>query len=105
MLAAEGQMHRRMRRVGTPAFSISNMRAFIPIAFKKGRELREKWNSIVSEPQGPESFSSKDESTSVKIDVCHWISRATFDVIGLAGRIQVSSLYKRLYLRRDIYRI
>lgn len=78
MLAAEGHVHRRQRRVITPAFSIQNLRALVPLVFHKGNELREKWLQLL------------DTSTSkegVEIDVCHWVSRATFDVIGLAGKI------------------
>jgi hypothetical protein len=39
---------------------------------------------------------------SVRIDVCHWINRATFDVIGLAGWLsqipRVTSLNSIKYL-------
>ena len=73
MLAAEGQVHKRQRRVATAAFSVQNMRALVPIVFKKGTELRDTWLDILG------------DTPSCKIDVCHWISRATFDVIGLAG--------------------
>ena len=75
MLAAEGQVHKRQRRVATAAFSVQNMRALVPIAFKKGTELRDTWLDILR----------RNDSQSYRIDVCHWISRATFDVIGLAG--------------------
>jgi len=75
MLAAEGQVHRRQRRVATAAFSVQNLRALVPIVFKKGIELRDSWLGILE--QG--------DTRGCKIDVCHWISRATFDVIGLAG--------------------
>ncbi|KAI5123946.1 hypothetical protein M0805_006360 [Coniferiporia weirii] len=93
MLAAEGQVHKRMRRVGTPAFSIQNMRAFVPLTFKKALELKDKWNSIIdaqnSNPEqsdGPKKEGSLERMEgTAKLDVCHWISRATFDVIGLAG--------------------
>lgn len=78
MLAAEGVMHKRQRRVATPAFSIQNLRSIVPVVFSKGNELRAKWCEILD--------SSGDSSKGVEIDVCHWISRATFDVIGLAGR-------------------
>jgi len=78
MLAAEGIMHKRQRRVATPAFSIQNLRSIVPVVFSKGNELQAKWCEILD--------SSEDASKGVEIDVCHWISRATFDVIGLAGR-------------------
>ena len=82
MLAAEGQAHKRMRRVGTPAFSLQNMRAFVPVTFRKAIELKNKWEEFV-EAQTPEIESTKAKGA--RVDVCHWISRATFDVIGLAG--------------------
>lgn len=79
MLAAEGHVHRRQRRVSTPAFSIQNLRALVPLVFRKGNELRHKWSELLDKsPTGEEG---------IEIDVCHWISRATFDVIGLAGEI------------------
>ncbi|KAF8134634.1 cytochrome P450 [Boletus edulis] len=77
MLAAEGHVHRRQRRVATPAFSIQNLRALVPLVFRKGNELRDKWAELVDKPPTGEE--------GIEIDVCHWISRATFDVMGLAG--------------------
>ncbi|KAH8828331.1 cytochrome P450 [Flagelloscypha sp. PMI_526] len=75
MLAAEGQMHKRQRRVATPAFSIQNLRALVPIVFHKGAQLAERWKEMIE----------KSTRVEAKIDVCHWVSRATFDVIGLTG--------------------
>lgn len=74
MLAAEGHVHKRQRRVATPAFSVQNMRALVPVVFNKGRELKDKWMQMAD--SAPERLA---------VDVCHWISRATFDVIGHAG--------------------
>ncbi|KAJ7072405.1 cytochrome-450 hydroxylase [Mycena amicta] len=71
MLSAEGQMHRRQRRVAMPAFSAQNMQSLVDIAFTKGVQLRDLWTTMLSGP--------------TKIDVCHFLSRATFDVVGLAG--------------------
>lgn len=82
MLAAEGQVHKRMRRVGTPAFSVKNMRSFVPVTFRKASELKEKWEVLI-DVQTAEILSERKKAA--KLDVCHWISRATFDVIGLAG--------------------
>jgi len=83
MLAAEGHVHRRQRRVATPAFSIQNLRALVPLVFRKGNELRDKWSELLDKP------STREDG--IEIDVCHWISRATFDVIGLAGENFLSS--------------
>lgn len=86
MLAAEGQVHKRMRRVGTPAFSIQNMRALVPVVTRKALELTAKWKGMI-ESDGTDNDAPKSEKNlkSARIDVCLWISRATFDVIGLAG--------------------
>lgn len=95
MLAAEGQVHKRMRRVGTPAFSVQNMRALVPVVFGKARELKEKWAEMISanekEMVAGDLKSDKDTAMGLRLDVCHWISRATFDVIGLAGQPSVLS--------------
>lgn len=79
MLAVEGHTHKRQRRVATPAFSIQNLRELMPLVFRKGDELQERWSELVDEQP------TSDEG--VEIDVFRWISRATFDVIGLAGEI------------------
>ncbi|KDQ53508.1 hypothetical protein JAAARDRAFT_39194 [Jaapia argillacea MUCL 33604] len=81
MLGAEGQVHKRQRRVATPAFSVQNMRALVPLVFGKGSELKDRWMSIITET----NKAAGTETEAVRLDVCHWISRATFDVIGLAG--------------------
>ncbi|KAG9316668.1 cytochrome P450 [Chiua virens] len=79
MLAAEGHVHKRQRRVATPAFSIQNLRALVPLVFCKGNELRDKWSELLDTSQ------VTDGEAGTEIDVCHWISRATFDMIGLTG--------------------
>jgi len=77
MLAAEGEVHKRQRRVATPAFGVQNLKALVPIVWGKGNELKNRWLGVIKE--------SGDSENGVRLDVCHWISRATFDIIGLAG--------------------
>lgn len=77
MLAAEGQVHKRQRRVATPAFGIHNLRALEPLVFSKGILLKDKWLSLMKGAENTEG--------GMKLDVCDWISRATFDVMGFAG--------------------
>ncbi|CAE7225729.1 unnamed protein product [Rhizoctonia solani] len=72
MLATEGTAHRIQKRVITPAFSSANLKDFLPIFFGKAKELRAKWDAIAA-------------SEGAEIDVYHWMSRVTFDIIGLAG--------------------
>ena len=75
LLSAAGNVHKRQRRVATPAFSIQNLRAFAPIVFERGFRLRDRWRNIMSKDGGDEAV----------LDVCMWASRITFDVIGAAG--------------------
>ncbi|KIM84675.1 hypothetical protein PILCRDRAFT_818273 [Piloderma croceum F 1598] len=70
--AMEGNDHKVLRKLIGPAFTAQAVRATIPICFQKAEELRDRLDALLS------------EDTS-KIDITHWISRATFDVIGLAG--------------------
>ena len=70
MRSAEGITHKRQRRVATPASSIQNLRAFASIVFEKGFRLKNRWHDIISK--------------TVK-DVCEWVGRATFDVMGATG--------------------
>lgn len=98
MLSAEGSVHKRMRRVGNPAFSVQNMRALIPLVWATGQELRDKWFELLSsEPHKASEESSDSASTpGIKLDICMWISRATFDIIGLAGMITLPVILSRL---------
>lgn len=91
MLTAEGNMHKWQRRVAMPAFSVQNMRELVPLVFAKGDELKEKWLEMIRDA------SAETEKGGMKLDVCHWVSRATFDVIGSAGKYQ---RYPSQYLSR-----
>ncbi|GJE92602.1 cytochrome P450 [Phanerochaete sordida] len=78
MLSAEGQMHKRQRRIATPAFSLQAMRALIPLVFSRGTALQERWMDLIRE-------GGAEEGKGTVINVCSWASRATFDVMGAAG--------------------
>ena len=96
MLAAEGLVHKRQRRVATPAFSVQNMRALVPLVFNKGEELKDRWMGLIQEQA---IDNAQKNPTGIRLDVCRWVSRATFDVIGLAGRF-LSLLLSSVSLRR-----
>ncbi|KAG2146409.1 cytochrome P450 [Suillus bovinus] len=100
MLAAEGHVHKRQRRVATPAFSIQNMRALVPLVFSKGEELKDKWMNM-----SQAVASEKQNSGQVEIDICHWISRATFDVIGLAAfLLRIKEMFEIAVSQGDAFR-
>lgn len=83
MLSAEGQVHKRQRRVALPAFSVQAMRALVPLVFSKATELRDKWTSIIRE-------AGTKAGEGHLLNVCSWASRATFDVMGSAGKQNLS---------------
>ncbi|CAK5281479.1 unnamed protein product [Mycena citricolor] len=74
MFSAEGHVHKRQRRVASPAFSNQNMASLAEIAFRKGLQITDLWKRRFH-----------DGSIIAQIDVYDVLSRATLDVIGLAG--------------------
>ncbi|KAG5646087.1 hypothetical protein DXG03_004510 [Asterophora parasitica] len=61
-----------------------------PVFLQKAQQLCDRWILLISEPftdiqRVPADHSAAEKFKSATIDVAHWISRASFDVIGLAG--------------------
>lgn len=61
-----------------------------PIFFRKAEELRDLWDEALSNVAAKDFSMSLDTNTCMSasettLDIAHWTSRATFDVIGLAG--------------------
>ncbi|KAJ7486927.1 cytochrome P450 [Mycena latifolia] len=74
LLVAEGDEHRQQRKIMNPAFGAPQVRELTGIFVEKSLELRDIWASQVSNAGG-----------TVRVDVLLWLSRATLDIIGLAG--------------------
>ncbi|KAG9003004.1 hypothetical protein FRB94_001626 [Tulasnella sp. JGI-2019a] len=74
LLSSEGARHRLQRKVLNPAFSNQSMKSHAPLVMSKARELRHRWLEITANLE-----------LSGGLDVIHWMTRATFDIIGLAG--------------------
>ncbi|KAL5639582.1 hypothetical protein ACGC1H_006261 [Rhizoctonia solani] len=73
LLSAEGDIHKRQRRIMSPAFGPAQIRELVPIFWNKANKLRDIWLDILKEsPDGT-------------INVLSWLSRATLDIIGAAG--------------------
>ncbi|KAL4249351.1 cytochrome P450 family protein [Abortiporus biennis] len=83
MLSAEGKAHKRFRRVATPAFSIQHLRDSKVAIFQKGLGIKKSWMSLIETDQTESE--SQDNFKGTRFDVCDWIYRATFDVIGVTG--------------------
>ncbi|KAG7095748.1 hypothetical protein E1B28_006458 [Marasmius oreades] len=72
---AEGDDHRRQRRIMAPGFGTPQAKALVPIFSAVASSVTNKWKDLLS--------ISNDRSEVFNIPA--WISRATLDAIGLAG--------------------
>jgi hypothetical protein len=100
VFAMEGDEHKLQRRVITPAFTTQAIKAMMPVFLQKAEELRECWEREVDAPH-PSPLTAffaslvpphmqllpptEKKSQAQVIEISHWLIRATFDVIGLAG--------------------
>ncbi|KAG9128432.1 hypothetical protein FRC07_012540 [Ceratobasidium sp. 392] len=75
ILFAEFDAHKRQRRIMNPAFGPVQVRELVPIFWQKSNKLKDIWLNMIK--------SSPEETTT--IDVLSWLSRATLDIIGVAG--------------------
>ncbi|KAG5715508.1 hypothetical protein E4T56_gene17644, partial [Termitomyces sp. T112] len=75
LLWADGDIHKRQRKVMLPGFGAPESKAFIPIFQKVGGELTAQWTDILA--------SSPDQTA--EFNVASWLSRATMDSIGEAA--------------------
>lgn len=90
LVATEGDLHTRQRRVVSPAFSTSAIRDMIPLFYDKAEELRDKLLEFVegggSEMPSPTPPAPEDEAKGGrKIDVTKYLGQMTVDIIGQAG--------------------
>lgn len=72
LLTSEGDVHRRQRKILSPAFSLSHIKSLTPIFWDKAEQLRDIW------------LQSSGDSVP-RIDALSYLARATLDTIGLAG--------------------
>ncbi|KAF9462391.1 cytochrome P450 [Collybia nuda] len=72
ILWADGDDHRRHRKVMLPGFSGPVAKASVPLFFSYASKLTAKWRSIIT--------STTDQSA--VLDMPSWVSRATLDAIG-----------------------
>jgi cytochrome P450 len=77
LVTAEYDIHKRQRRILTPAFAIPHIKAITPHFWAKANQLAELWRPLCS--------TQSEEG----IEVGNWTSRATLDVIGLAGTFPI----------------
>jgi cytochrome P450 len=81
----EGAEHRVQRRILAPALTQQAIRNLAPIFFRKAEEIREHWKTAIGSPVKLEDDDQLPVPCSgARIDIADWISRGSFDVVGLA---------------------
>ncbi|KAJ7118957.1 cytochrome P450 [Mycena epipterygia] len=74
VLVAEGDAHRQQRKIMNPAFGAPQVRELTGIFVEKAVELRDIWANQAANAGG-----------TARIDILSWLTKATLDIIGLAG--------------------
>ncbi|KAF2795433.1 cytochrome P450 [Melanomma pulvis-pyrius CBS 109.77] len=75
ILLAEGDEHKRQRKALMPAFSFRHIKNLYPVFWDKSRELTLAMSAAIK---------ADPEQTNV-VEIRDWASRATLDIIGVAG--------------------
>ncbi|KAF8913538.1 cytochrome P450 [Mucidula mucida] len=75
IIAVDGEVHKRQRRIMQPGFGTSESKALVPIFFDHAKKMTSKWKDILAD--------SKDQQA--VFDLPGWISRAALDIIGEAA--------------------
>lgn len=83
LVAAEGKLHRRQRRVLNPAFGWPQLVPMAPTIFEKAYELQRKMFRTLEEPDGGKGVDHVPGKR--KLDVLSFVSQATLDIISLVG--------------------
>ncbi|KAF9529748.1 cytochrome P450 [Crepidotus variabilis] len=75
LIWADGQTHKRQRRIMNPAFGSKESRALVPIFVNSASKLSTKWKDMLSTADGEE----------LVFDMANWLARATLDAMGIAA--------------------
>lgn len=76
VLLAEGDEHKRQRKLLMPAFQYRHVKNLYPVFWSKSLEMVNALSKTISE--------SKEEGGPI-VSISDWVSRATLDIIGVAG--------------------
>lgn len=94
VLVAEGDEHKFQRKQLMPAFAFRHVKDLYPIFWNKSREVVQAMTNHIlssaskqaSSPSSSSSFPDPEKASKTQvIEVGDWASRATLDIIGLAG--------------------
>jgi len=82
ILFAEGDDHKRQRRILNGPFTQAQVNSYLPIFQEQTDKLRDRMISVVAGDKVNEEDRRGDHTV---VDVADWLSRTTLDIIGLAG--------------------
>ncbi|GAA5881060.1 hypothetical protein JCM3774_002999 [Rhodotorula dairenensis] len=100
ILFAEGDDHRRQRRIMNPSFGPAHLRELVPTFFQYSNQLRDVWKDLLvegSSHRDERAFKDKESEEKyyanregrpegeVVLDVVGWLNKLTLDIIGDAG--------------------
>jgi cytochrome P450 len=87
VLLAEGDEHKKQRRMLMPAFSYRHIKSLYPIFWAKGREVTDKMTALVESQHanGNSTTEKPDSQEGAVVEISNWTSRVTLDIIGVAG--------------------
>ncbi|KAJ7063670.1 cytochrome P450 [Mycena amicta] len=75
ILVAEGEDHKKQRKIMNPAFGYPQVRELTGIFLEKSGELRDIWAAEIR----------KSQDDVARVNILPWLGKATLDIIGLAG--------------------
>lgn len=88
VLAVEDAAHKRQRKILSPAFSLTNVKAMIPVFWNKAYDLADALGKIVDDADagkgGPRGTPEGARSGAL-VDLLDFTIRAALDVIGIVG--------------------
>ncbi|KAH8928155.1 cytochrome P450 [Atractiella rhizophila] len=93
ILFAEGDDHRRQRKIMNPAFSAGHLKQLVPTFFDKTMKLRDQWFDLLAAgkhddaqpfPKGMEA-EGEVEKDGVVIDILKSLNKVTLNIIGVTG--------------------
>jgi cytochrome P450 len=80
LVLAEGEVHRRQRRIFLPIFAPRHVREMYPIVWAKTCEVTQKLAKMVKDS----ASSGKSKEAVAVLEVGHWASRAALDIVTMA---------------------
>jgi cytochrome P450 len=78
ILFAEGDDHKRQRRMLMPAFGFRHIKDLYPTFWSKGKQVTKVMTKVIQDQKS-------EHPDGASIDAASWASRVTLDIIGVAG--------------------